>query len=882
MKLNRWLKNSAFAEKNLSYKLNVIFGLFFLVPVFGLLYFAVKYEILSDEALPYFFIILLVFSLLGFTLLRGIFDRIIGISREVKKHVSSGDRAAEGSGKSDELENIANSFAAMEHRADSAFSRLERKVSEVSLLKELSDLCYVTLDSEELLHITLERALKLADADIGSVMIFEGRDRDHFVVRATIGLGDRISIGDRVDFAASIARYAVINKSPLVIEDIETDTRFGRINRPQYGTRSFICMPIKTIRDIIGVITLSRRTGDVPFTTEQADVIAPLISNAAFTFENLRLMREGEGNARLFRVLDRISEILGSGIGGRELVKSVLGEVRHETAFRRAVILLCDESRTGDLSLYDCYDSHDVEKQAPKPGTRYSAGNVLFERLLRRGHSIVTDDAELSSTSPEGDLLGVGNGENESSMLLVPMKNDGNITGMLAMCGIRSETAATVRGFIEHVAAVLGLVIVRDTLSAAVTRRADELATLRQIGGALASSTFDINQVLSYTMDMIKGTMHVEAGSLFLVEDNELECSIAFGLDMRDMRERRLKQGEGIAGYVAARGETVVVNDFAASTLFQGYMYEMNHFRADSVLAVPLVSQGRVIGVLEVLNKTIGDFNNDDAQLLQSIASSVSIALENARLYSETLSMAEQEREIRRIFQKFVPKEIVDKIIHGADAETKLHDEFRTLTLLNIDIRGFSGMARRVGPQKTVSLLNHFFSIMGEIVFRHDGIVDKYLGDGFLALFGAPVSSPADADNAIRAALEMREALLLLNERFIEEAQTALNVGISIHTGEVVVGNIGFEKKMDYTVIGDSVNAVFRIQNLTKNYANGILISEKTLRATQSRFELREVGRSDIDAAQGEIAIYEVLSSSGVGRDDNSDAAMNAGSAGTA
>ncbi|HET57635.1 MAG TPA: hypothetical protein ENN35_04240, partial [Deltaproteobacteria bacterium] len=236
MKLNRWLKNSAFAEKNLSYKLNVIFGLFFLVPVFGLLYFAVKYDILSDEALPYFFIILLVFSLLGFTLLRGIFDRIIGISREVKKHVFSGDQTAEGKGESDELENIADSFAAMERRADSAFSRLERKVSEVSLLKELSDLCYVTLDSEELLHITLERALKLADADIGSVMIFEGRDRDHFVVRATIGLGDRISIGDRVDFAASLARYAVINKSPLVIEDIETDTRFGRINRPQYGT----------------------------------------------------------------------------------------------------------------------------------------------------------------------------------------------------------------------------------------------------------------------------------------------------------------------------------------------------------------------------------------------------------------------------------------------------------------------------------------------------------------------------------------------------------------------------------------------------------------------------------------------------------------------
>ncbi|MDD5476005.1 MAG: adenylate/guanylate cyclase domain-containing protein, partial [Syntrophales bacterium] len=165
-----------------------------------------------------------------------------------------------------------------------------------------------------------------------------------------------------------------------------------------------------------------------------------------------------------------------------------------------------------------------------------------------------------------------------------------------------------------------------------------------------------------------------------------------------------------------------------------------------------------------------------------------------------------------------------------------------------------------IGPQKTVSFLNYFFSVMGEIVFKNDGIVDKYLGDGFLALFGAPMSSVSDADNAVRAALEMREALITtLNERFIAELQTTLEVGISIHTGEVVVGNIGFEKKMDYTVIGDSVNALFRIQELTKNHTNGILISEMTRRATQSAFEVREVGKSDIDETRGETAIFEVL-----------------------
>jgi adenylate cyclase len=260
---------------------------------------------------------------------------------------------------------------------------------------------------------------------------------------------------------------------------------------------------------------------------------------------------------------------------------------------------------------------------------------------------------------------------------------------------------------------------------------------------------------------------------------------------------------------------------------------------------VPIISQGRVIGVIEVINKVGGNFGINDKYLLQSIASSVSIAIENARLYRETVSMAEKERGIRQVFQKFVPEGIVDKIIHGAEKDKGLIEEFRTLTLLNIDIRGFSTLAMDIGPQKTVALLNRFFSTMGGIVFEQHGIIDKYLGDGFLAIFGAPVSSPADADNAIKAALFMQREMAGLNEYFYNETNVNVKIGISIHTGEVVVGNIGFEKKMDYTVIGDSVNTLFTLQKLTKIIPNGILISEKTRRAAQTLLDIREINIPD-------------------------------------
>jgi class 3 adenylate cyclase/putative methionine-R-sulfoxide reductase with GAF domain len=407
---------------------------------------------------------------------------------------------------------------------------------------------------------------------------------------------------------------------------------------------------------------------------------------------------------------------------------------------------------------------------------------------------------------------------------------------------------------------VLSFTIERNRLLSTMARRNQELDTIRHIGGALASSTFDINQVLNYTMDMIRVAMNTEAGSLMLIKDDELEFAVAYNIKVEDLKGYRIKMGQGIAGYSADRGEVIIENDVQNSPQFHSDVDASTGFTTRSALCVPMISQGKVIGVIEVLNKIDGDFTANDTDLLQSVASSVSIAIENARLYKKTVSLAEHERGIRGMFQKFVPKEILDKILHNTDDKQAVIEEMKTLTLLNIDIRGFTGLTRKIGPQKTVSLLNSFFSVMGGIVFKHNGIVDKYLGDGFLALFGAPVSSTWDADNAISAALEMQTALPRVDDYFVKEIGASVNIGISIHTGEVVVGNFGFDMKMDYTVIGDSVNIVFRLQGLTRSFPNGILISENTSKAARSHLEAREVDIKDGNKGilKG-LKVYELL-----------------------
>jgi len=849
MNFKKWFWDSSLKGKNLHYKLTIIFGLFFLFPVVGFVIFGIKYNLMNNQYVLLFFLGVLIFSLLGYTMLKKLFEDIVGISKDISQ------KNAEQFGgnlqtDTDEIHSLVQSFGAIEDQFSKTFQQLQKKSSEISILKELSELCYVTFDPNEILYVTLERSLTLTDSDVGSVMILD-RKRDSFVVRATIGAGEYIKIDNRVDFKTSIAKYAVINKSPIVVEDIEKDNRFGKANHPRYASKSFICMPIKTSKDIVGVLTISRKNDDKIYSHEEVDVLTPLLSNAAFTYENLRLLKDNEKGELVLKTVEKIFKIINSSFRDIELLHAVLNEIHAIVPFNLAMVMTLVE-HSDYITIFELLAN---EQTSISKGTQYSIDQGgIIDRVLKQESILIVDDTDVLTSECAKELF-VNQGS--KSCCLAPMKMRGVVKGIFALSSSHAKDFYNSQELIEWVAGVLSISIERNMLSESIVKRSKELDSIKQIGSALASSTFDMNKVLKYTMDMIREVMNVEAGSLFLVDGNELEFAVAFNIELeflKNLKDLRLKMGQGIAGYAAAQGESIIINNAQKSPHFYSEIDNITGFKTLSALCVPMISQGKVIGVLEVLNRIKGDFSHNDEDLLKSIASSVSIAIENARLYKETVSMAEHERGIRSVFQKFVPKEIVDKIVYGTETGGEMLEEVKTLTLLNIDIREFSRISRKIGPQKTVPLLNYFFSVMGGIVFKHHGIVDKYLGDGLLALFGAPVSSIMDADNAVQAALEMKNSLATLNDYFAREFGVSINIGISVHTGEVVVGSFGFEMKMDYTVIGDSVNDVFKLQELTKSISNSILISEKTCHSARSHLELR-----DIDTTFRGMKIYELL-----------------------
>jgi adenylate cyclase len=183
-----------------------------------------------------------------------------------------------------------------------------------------------------------------------------------------------------------------------------------------------------------------------------------------------------------------------------------------------------------------------------------------------------------------------------------------------------------------------------------------------------------------------------------------------------------------------------------------------------------------------------------------------------------------QEHKIRKIFEKFVPANVINEF--ESRPEELLVGEDRVLGILFTDIRGFTTISEQMAPDELITELNRYFAIMVDLIIARSGIVDKYIGDAIMAFFGAPERHDDDAYQAALAGLEVCDAVDRFNEKQESRGYPAFATGVGVNYGIVTVGNIGSEKKMDYTVIGDSVNLASRLEGLTKNYGQKIIISE--------------------------------------------------------
>lgn len=247
-----------------------------------------------------------------------------------------------------------------------------------------------------------------------------------------------------------------------------------------------------------------------------------------------------------------------------------------------------------------------------------------------------------------------------------------------------------------------------------------------------------------------------------------------------------------------------------------------------SSLFVPILHNDSAIGVLELIHGKKNGFSQNHMRFFSLVADQIATQVVLFRIYHQML----QEEKQRLTLSRFFSTTVADQI-SSAGEDLRLGGERRKVTILFADLHGFTSMSEDLDQEEVVAVLNTYFSIATPIVFRHDGTLDKLMGDGILAFFGAPLSHDDDALRAVKTAVEICLALQRFNHAKPHEHWPDLDVSIGINTGEVVAGYIGSEEHLNYTVIGDAVNVAQRLQSIAET--NTILISKAVYEEIQGK-----------------------------------------------
>jgi adenylate cyclase len=333
------------------------------------------------------------------------------------------------------------------------------------------------------------------------------------------------------------------------------------------------------------------------------------------------------------------------------------------------------------------------------------------------------------------------------------------------------------------------------------------------------SSSLDLDVVLRNVMDRVINLMKASRGFIVLVDATGTMSVQMSGGDADPETSKQFLGSRTVIEQVVTTGTAVVSTDASTDDRFKGQQSViLQNLR--SIIAVPLVTKGSVIGAVYVDNPfRSAIFEEKDKEFLQAISDLAAIAIDNARQY-------ERSEFLRQLFERYVNKQVTDYVLARSDRETIfLPGERRQVTMLNSDIAGFSALSQSMEAEELVRFLNDYFSRMIEAVLAHGGNIDKFQGDGMLVVFGAPNPMPDHAERAFAAAQAMLEEIAGLNAELAAAGKPQISVGIGLDTGEVVAGHVGSERRLEFTLIGVPVN---NSSYLSKVRPAKVLLSETT------------------------------------------------------
>ena len=382
-------------------------------------------------------------------------------------------------------------------------------------------------------------------------------------------------------------------------------------------------------------------------------------------------------------------------------------------------------------------------------------------------------------------------------------------------------------------------------------RKAEMLACVCEMSADLLRVD-NVKTILEYATEVVMRTLTVDCcAALLLGEDGELETVCIQFRTKNAQKQHRAISSTAVRTAIEQRA-IIASHDVTEDKVFS-ISDSISVQGIGSLACAPLAGHEEVYGVLYV-DRRLGPepFSETDQQMLSVVAAQAAVAVEAARAREREA----REAEARLVFARFMPEHLIKELAENPD-EYHLGGVNRRLSVMFCDVRGFSRIAHGMKPEHVVEMLNTLFTELAAEIMGHQGTLNKYLGDGLMALFGAPVDTGENAANAVRAAIAMQRSLRRVNEILVTRDLPTLSIGIGINTGEATVGVVGAEMRSEYTAIGSTVNVAARVESLTK--AGQILVTQATADELGNQFKLEGPSEAEVKNIPEPVRVYLVL-----------------------
>jgi len=659
------------------------------------------------------------------------------------------------------------------------------------------------------------------------------------------------------------------------IRDLAKDQSYARRNPPTVaaveiaGVRTTLAVPMFKDNEFIGSLTVGR-TEVRPFTAKEIELVQNFAAKAAIAVENARLVQElQESLEQQIAVSDVLQAITVSPGNLQPVLDTVLENARR----------LCD-AEFGNIYRWDGNALHllawrntphafaEYRKRAPfRPSPTTLIGRMLKTKSVVHVADAATNQDYSDRTDPS--LVAAIELGGVRTCVAVPMLKEGELIGALTL--FRQE----VRPFTDKQIALITNFANEVSIAIENARLVDELresleqqAAAADVLNIISRSTFDLQTVLDRLVELVTKLCDADLAAIHRQEGmNYRVIAICGGPpDYREIQNSvPLEPGRGtIIGRAVLERKPVHVADVLADS---DYLLKDAQRRIGyrTVLGVPLMREGRPIGVIALLRLTVRPFTERQIKLVQSFADQAVIAIENTRLLDDLSKLnqqlehrvADQVGEIERMsrLRRFLPPQVADLIV-ASGTEKQLESHRREITALFCDLRGFTGFSESSDPEDVMALLRDYHAAIGEIIFKYSGTLERFAGDGVMVIFNDPVPVENPATQAVLMALEMRETIGALIEKW-KRLGHDLGFGIGIAHGFATLGTIGFEGRFDYAAIGTVSNVASRLCDEAK--PGQILISPRVLMAVEDAVTTEPVGEFTLKGIRRPMAAHDVI-----------------------